>query len=149
MSETFQVDVQSEVGRLTGVVLHRPGPEVANMTPETAERALYSDILNLDVARELDLDIASEFLLIAATLIQLKARRLLPDDSDLDLDEELRPREAGDDHQRRGRRRLADRRGQRRTLHRRQGEGRVDPGQLCDGHLPGGGRDPHGAVDCQ
>jgi segregation and condensation protein A len=43
----------------------------------------------LDVARELDLDIASEFLLIAATLIQLKARRLLPDDSDLDLDEEL------------------------------------------------------------
>ena len=51
MSQTFRVDVQSEVGRLTGVLLHRPGPEVAAMTPATASRALYSDILNLDVAR--------------------------------------------------------------------------------------------------
>lgn len=39
--------------------------------------------------RELDLDVTSEFLLIAATLIQLKARHLLPDDEPLDLDEEL------------------------------------------------------------
>lgn len=51
MSERFEVQVTSEVGRLTGVVMHDPGQEVANMTPETAERALYSDILNLDVAR--------------------------------------------------------------------------------------------------
>lgn len=43
----------------------------------------------LETARELDLEITSEFLLIAATLIQLKARRLLPDDTELDLDEEL------------------------------------------------------------
>ncbi len=50
MTQKFTVDVQSEVGRLTGVILHRPGPEVAAMTPATAERALYSDILNLDVA---------------------------------------------------------------------------------------------------
>ncbi len=51
MSDRFEVQVTSEVGRLTGVVMHDPGQEVANMTPETAERALYSDILNLDVAR--------------------------------------------------------------------------------------------------
>ena len=37
----------------------------------------------------LDLDIATEFLLIAATLVELKTRRLLPGPSDLDLDEEL------------------------------------------------------------
>ena len=37
----------------------------------------------------LDLDIATEFLLIAATLIELKARRLLPGLDDADLDEEL------------------------------------------------------------
>ena len=43
----------------------------------------------LDVMRELDLDVTSEFLLIASTLIQLKARHLLPDDSAIDLDEEL------------------------------------------------------------
>ncbi len=43
----------------------------------------------LDVMRELDIDVTSEFLLIAATLIQLKARHLLPDDHAIDLDEEL------------------------------------------------------------
>jgi segregation and condensation protein A len=37
----------------------------------------------------LSLDVATEFLLIAATLIELKTRRLLPGDDDLDLDEEL------------------------------------------------------------
>jgi len=43
----------------------------------------------VELAQELDLEITSEFLVIAATLIQLKARRLLPDDADIDLDEEL------------------------------------------------------------
>jgi segregation and condensation protein A len=37
----------------------------------------------------LDLDVATEFLLIAATLVELKARRLLPGRDDVDLDEEL------------------------------------------------------------
>ena len=35
------------------------------------------------------LDIATEFLLIASTLVELKARRLLPGREDVDLDEEL------------------------------------------------------------
>jgi segregation and condensation protein A len=43
----------------------------------------------LDAMRGLDLEVTSEFLLIASTLIQLKARRLLPDDAEVDLDEEL------------------------------------------------------------
>jgi len=37
----------------------------------------------------LDLDVATEFLLIAATLVELKARRLLPDLQDVELDEDL------------------------------------------------------------
>lgn len=37
----------------------------------------------------LDLDVATGFLLIAATLVELKARRLLPNMADLDLDDEL------------------------------------------------------------
>jgi arginine deiminase len=45
------VQVYSETGELEGVLLHPPGPEVENMTPKNAERALYSDILNLSVAR--------------------------------------------------------------------------------------------------
>ncbi|NCQ35642.1 arginine deiminase, partial [bacterium] len=46
MSNPIQIDVRSEIGRLRGVILHRPVPEVQAMTPATAERALYSDILN-------------------------------------------------------------------------------------------------------
>lgn len=36
-----------------------------------------------------DLEVATEFLLIAATLVELKSRRLLPGPADLELDEEL------------------------------------------------------------
>jgi segregation and condensation protein A len=43
----------------------------------------------LDRMESLDLEIATEFLLIAATLVELKARRLLPTPQDLELDEEL------------------------------------------------------------
>lgn len=46
----LNVNVSSEIGELEGVILHSPGSEVENMTPENAERALYSDILNLSVA---------------------------------------------------------------------------------------------------
>jgi arginine deiminase len=45
------IQVYTETGDLEGVILHPPGPEVENMTPKNAERALYSDILNLSVAR--------------------------------------------------------------------------------------------------
>src|SRR5688500_14233047 len=37
----------------------------------------------------LDLEVATEFLLIAATLVELKTRRLLPGSDDVDLDDEL------------------------------------------------------------
>lgn len=37
----------------------------------------------------LDLEIATEFLLIAATLVELKTKRLLPIDTDFDLDDDL------------------------------------------------------------
>ena len=52
MSDKFSVSVTSEVGALEGVMLHLPGAEVENMTPGTAERALYSDILNLSVVQK-------------------------------------------------------------------------------------------------
>ena len=43
----------------------------------------------LESMETLNLEVATEFLLIAATLIELKTRRLLPGSEDLDLDEEL------------------------------------------------------------
>ena len=46
-------------------------------------------LVELDAMERFSLDMATEFLLIAATLIELKTRRLLPGDDDLDLDDEL------------------------------------------------------------
>src|SRR3954470_24580466 len=46
-------------------------------------------LAELRLLEDLDLDIATEFLLIASTLVELKARRLLPGRDDVDLDEEL------------------------------------------------------------
>ena len=46
-------------------------------------------VAELERMEHLDLDVATEFLLIAATLVELKARRLLPGDADVDLDDEL------------------------------------------------------------
>lgn len=43
----------------------------------------------LEEMAELDIEVTSEFLMIAATLIQLKARSLLPTSGELDVDEEL------------------------------------------------------------
>lgn len=51
-SSKITLNVQSEVGKLDAVLTHYPGPEVENMTPRNAQRALYSDILNLSIARK-------------------------------------------------------------------------------------------------
>lgn len=50
--ERIKVEVNSEIGELEAVILHAPGPEVENMTPENAQRALYSDILNLSEVKK-------------------------------------------------------------------------------------------------
>ncbi len=49
--EPLRIDIQSEIGKLDAVLLHRPGAEVENMTPLNVQRALYSDILNLSIAQ--------------------------------------------------------------------------------------------------
>jgi segregation and condensation protein A len=46
-------------------------------------------LVEVERMQELDLDVATEFLLIASTLVELKARRLLPGSAEVDLDEEL------------------------------------------------------------
>lgn len=52
MSNEISININSEIGELEGVILHTPGAEVENMTPQNAQRALYSDILNLSIARK-------------------------------------------------------------------------------------------------
>ena len=46
-------------------------------------------LVELERMEHLDLEIATEFLLIAATLVELKTKRLLPGDDDVDVDEDL------------------------------------------------------------
>ena len=46
-------------------------------------------LVEVERMQGIDLDMATEFLLIAATLVELKTRRLLPGSGDIDLDEEF------------------------------------------------------------
>lgn len=52
MNKNLTLNVQSETGKLEAVLMHVPGAEVENMTPQNAQRALYSDILNLSIAQK-------------------------------------------------------------------------------------------------
>ncbi|NBB91911.1 MAG: arginine deiminase [Gammaproteobacteria bacterium] len=47
---SIDINVNSEIGPLRTVVIHSPGQEIENMTPQTAAEVLYDDILNLELA---------------------------------------------------------------------------------------------------
>jgi len=46
------IHVTSEIGKLKKVMLHRPGKELLNLTPDTLERLLFDDIPFLPVAQK-------------------------------------------------------------------------------------------------
>ena len=48
----MKVNVFSEIGQLKTVLLHRPGKELENLTPDLLERLLFDDIPYLKVAQE-------------------------------------------------------------------------------------------------
>jgi len=50
--ENRKIEVYSEIGKLKTVLLHRPGQEIENLTPEYLERLLFDDIPYLKIARE-------------------------------------------------------------------------------------------------
>lgn len=60
--------------------------DIHEISLSTIVDAYLAELLKM---QELDLEVATEFLLIAATLIELKTRRLLPGREAVDLDEEL------------------------------------------------------------
>ena len=45
------INVKSEIGPLKKVLLHRPGNELLNLTPDTLGRLLFDDIPFLPVAQ--------------------------------------------------------------------------------------------------
>ena len=51
-SDRITVNVNSEIGKLQHVLVHTPGLELENMTPESAHIFLFSDILNVQVAQK-------------------------------------------------------------------------------------------------
>lgn len=48
----MKINVYSEIGQLKSVLLHRPGKELENLTPDILERLLFDDIPYLKVAQE-------------------------------------------------------------------------------------------------
>ena len=48
----MKINVFSEIGKLNTVLLHRPGKELENLTPDLLERLLFDDIPYLKVAQE-------------------------------------------------------------------------------------------------
>ncbi len=52
MNKKFNININSEIGKLNTVIVHEPGIEIERMTPENATKALYSDILNLKISQK-------------------------------------------------------------------------------------------------
>jgi segregation and condensation protein A len=71
------------------LLLHLILQEEVDIHEVSLSRIVEAYLNELEKMSTLDLEIATEFLLIAATLIDLKARRLLPTGDDGELDEEL------------------------------------------------------------
>ncbi|HUR22552.1 MAG TPA: ScpA family protein [Acidimicrobiales bacterium] len=71
------------------LLLHLITKEQVDLYEVSLSAIIDAYIEHLERLEQLDLDVATEFLLIAATLIELKTRRLLPGRDGIDLDEEL------------------------------------------------------------
>ena len=71
------------------LLLHLILREQVDIYDVSLSRIVDAYLAEVERMQVIDLDVATEFLLIAATLVELKARRLLPGRDDVDLDDEL------------------------------------------------------------
>ena len=71
------------------LLLHLILKEEVDLWEISLVRIVDAFVAEVEKMQRVDLESATEFLLIAATLVELKARRLLPGREDIDLDEEL------------------------------------------------------------
>jgi segregation and condensation protein A len=87
---TVTYEVQTEVFEGPfDLLLHLILREQVDLYEVKLSRIVDAFLVELDRLKVLDLEVATEFLLIAATLLELKSKRLLPGDDDVDLDDEL------------------------------------------------------------
>ena len=73
------------------LLLHLILKEEVDLWEISLARIVDAFCAEVERMQRVDLESATEFLLIAATLVELKARRLLPGRDDIELDEELSP----------------------------------------------------------
>ena len=71
------------------LLLHLILREQVDLYEISLSRIVDAYLLEIEKLETLDLEITTEFLLIAATLVELKCKRLLPEDTDVDLDDEF------------------------------------------------------------
>jgi segregation and condensation protein A len=71
------------------LLLHLILKEQVDIYEVSLSRIVDAYLEEIERLQGLDLDVATEFLLIASTLVELKARRLLPGRESIDLDDEL------------------------------------------------------------
>jgi segregation and condensation protein A len=71
------------------LLLHLILKEEVDLWEISLARIVDAFCAEVERASSVDLEVTTEFLLIAATLVELKARRLLPGRENVDLDEEL------------------------------------------------------------
>lgn len=48
----MKININSEIGKLQSVILHRPGIEIERMTPENIHEALYGDIMSMNISQQ-------------------------------------------------------------------------------------------------
>jgi len=85
---TYEVQTEVFEGPFD-LLLHLILREQVDLYEVRLSRIVDAYLVELDRMEVLDLEVATEFLLIAATLLELKSKRLLPGDDDVDLDDEL------------------------------------------------------------
>src|SRR6185369_14100579 len=68
LKEVMPIQVDSEIGRLRRVLVHRPGLEIDRMPPSMMEQLLFDDILYGDEARE-EHDLFSQVMRQAGVLV--------------------------------------------------------------------------------
>jgi len=88
--ETMSYEVQTPVFEGPfDLMLHLILREQVDLYEVSLSAIVDAYLAYLDNLDELNLEITTEFLLIAATLVELKSRRLLPTVDEMDLDDEL------------------------------------------------------------
>ena len=71
------------------LLLHLIAKEQVNLFEVSISRIVDAFLVEIEKLQAIDLEVATEFLLIASTLVELKLRRLLPERQNVEMEEEL------------------------------------------------------------